>query len=65
MVQKLVQKIVQKLVQWSNGPIVQWSSPYFTLCRVKVDKNQKYRFKWRSTDLNEGLFAVKSKIRKK
>ena len=33
MVQKLVQKIVQKLVQWSNGPIVQWSSPYFTLCR--------------------------------
>ena len=25
------------------------------MSRVKVDKNQKYRFKWRSTDLNEGL----------
>ena len=25
---------------------------------VKVDKNQKYRFKWRSTDLNEGLLAL-------
>ena len=25
---------------------------------MKVDKNQKYRFKWRSTDLNEGLLQT-------
>ena len=30
--QNLVHEIVQKIVQGSNGPMVQWSSPYFILC---------------------------------
>ena len=29
---------------------------------MKVDKNQKYRFKWRSTDLNEGMFSIITQV---